>query len=300
MDEEPYRFVCYCFGYQAHTLADDVRRTGRSAIRESIVDACRRGLNDCANLNPSGRCCLGEVAKVVAAAGLDGGETAGGCVARASEDGTGGHAAERGHRNSRRALGAAVLAAVLSSACCWLPLAALLFGTSAAGLGTFFAAARWPLLVASAVALGLGFYFTYRRPRCAPGEACALPTARTRRLSRVNRVGLWGASLLVVGFGIFPEVSSALTETDRPASRALESEASGGAVVTYTLSGLSCAACVGHAREAILGVPGVKSVEVSFATSQALVEWRGAPDDRALGEAVASLGYRVTDRRSMP
>ena len=56
--------------------------------------------------------------------------------------------------------------------------------------------------------LGTGFYFTYRRrPRLASatvgadGAACDCPAPRT---NRAGRIMLWAATVLVVGFLVFP------------------------------------------------------------------------------------------------
>lgn len=61
----PERTVCFCFGHSEGDIRDDVRRNGRSTIRESIADACRHGRDDCERSNPEGRCCLGNVARMI-------------------------------------------------------------------------------------------------------------------------------------------------------------------------------------------------------------------------------------------
>ena len=56
-----------------------------------------------------------------------------------------------------------VLAAMASSACCWLPLVLMGVGLSAAGVGTFFERYRPYFLVVAVVLLGVWFYFNYFR-----------------------------------------------------------------------------------------------------------------------------------------
>jgi len=53
--------LCYCFGYGPADLRADLRRNGASTIPERITAELRAGNCDCERLNPSGRCCLGEV-----------------------------------------------------------------------------------------------------------------------------------------------------------------------------------------------------------------------------------------------
>ena len=53
--------LCYCFGYDESHIRDELARSGRTTIPEKISKLIREGLCACDTLNPSGRCCLGEV-----------------------------------------------------------------------------------------------------------------------------------------------------------------------------------------------------------------------------------------------
>jgi hypothetical protein len=57
--------VCYCFEFTAAQVAEDVRRHGRSTIRAYIQEQVRAGRCRCEMTNPSGRCCLGNVGRVL-------------------------------------------------------------------------------------------------------------------------------------------------------------------------------------------------------------------------------------------
>ena len=61
--------VCYCWSYTKRQIADDFAEHGRSTIRERIEAQVRAGLCRCEATNPSGRCCLGDVARAIAEAG---------------------------------------------------------------------------------------------------------------------------------------------------------------------------------------------------------------------------------------
>lgn len=62
--EEPIP-VCYCFELTAAQIAEDVREHGRSTIRDYIQAQVRAGRCRCEMTNPSGRCCLGNVGRVL-------------------------------------------------------------------------------------------------------------------------------------------------------------------------------------------------------------------------------------------
>ncbi len=106
-------------------------------------------------------------------------------------------------------VGASMLAALAASMCCILPIVFVLLGVGVAGAAGFFATWRPLLLAITFLLLGLGFYFSYRRPRhpCEPGSACELPTA-----NRAGRLWLWIATALVALFAAFPLYSGAVAK----------------------------------------------------------------------------------------
>ena len=67
--DAPQRLVCFCFGHSVASVIADLGIHGTSTIRASIKAACRAGRDDCERRNPQGRCCLGNVGKVIAGAG---------------------------------------------------------------------------------------------------------------------------------------------------------------------------------------------------------------------------------------
>lgn len=179
----------------------------------------------------------------------------------------------------------AVLAAILASACCWLPLALLGTGVGALGVSSFFEAYRPVLLGSSGVLLAIGFYTVYLRPRCAPGDACAVPN---RRIQRSNRVILWVATVVAILSATFPDyVGWFLGGTESTVA------AAPGSPRTYAIEGMTCEACATHLRTAIDDLPGVRSAEVSFEEGRARVWFDERADDEAITRAVELAGYRV-------
>ena len=63
--DDPNRLVCFCFGHTVAAVIDDVRKNEAPTLQASITDACRRGLDECEEKNPEGRCCLANVAAVI-------------------------------------------------------------------------------------------------------------------------------------------------------------------------------------------------------------------------------------------
>ena len=66
------------------------------------------------------------------------------------------------------------------------------------------------------------------------------------------------------------------------------------AQVTLPITGMTCAACVGHVTNALKGVPGVDDVLVNLATENATLTLDGdAPHFQTLADAVQDAGYGV-------
>lgn len=57
--------VCYCFNWTKDMILDQIKNTGTSTVVEEITARVRSGECQCEIKNPSGRCCLGEVKRVV-------------------------------------------------------------------------------------------------------------------------------------------------------------------------------------------------------------------------------------------
>lgn len=95
-----------------------------------------------------------------------------------------------------------ILAALGASSCCILPLVLFSLGVSGAWIGNLTALARYqPFFIAAAVAfLGFGFWRAYHRPAaCSDESSCARPGS-----SRVARIGLWVAAVLILAAVTFP------------------------------------------------------------------------------------------------
>lgn len=204
--------------------------------------------------------------------------------------------------------GGALFAAALSSACCWLPLALIGFGVSAAGVGGFFEAYRIPFLVVASGLLSIGFYFVhFRAPQCVPGDACAVPDPKLQRLSRLM---LWVATAFVLLFAAFPNYVSLIVAVPGPAvaiatgAHTVPSSSSTAGMArierTYQLAGMTCEGCSVHAKKAFEVVSGVESVEVHYSSKSAHLILSQDIPDRAFVEPLAEYGYRLSARDGMP
>lgn len=195
----------------------------------------------------------------------------------------------RSPRNGMIAVGGAVVSAVASSACCWLPLTLLALGVSAGGLSAWFEQYRVHFLSAAGISLAIGFYLVYARaPKCEPGTACATDN---RRATRWSKVGLWLSTVVIVAFATFPKYVGALLPSS-PSNREAVSEVE---TVTLSIEGLTCEACAVHLREELLTIPGVLGARVSSGDAQAVLDidpdsnW----DQIATLKTISRAGYAV-------
>lgn len=63
--EQEGLLVCYCFGFTERQIIDDFHRNGVSKITEWIKNEVKDKHCACEYKNPSGRCCLGDIAEVL-------------------------------------------------------------------------------------------------------------------------------------------------------------------------------------------------------------------------------------------
>ncbi|WP_202319171.1 putative iron-sulfur cluster-binding metallochaperone [Archaeoglobus neptunius] len=57
--------VCYCFGWTQDRIFNQIKQLGYSTAIQEISAKVKMGECACEIKNPSGRCCLGEVSRVV-------------------------------------------------------------------------------------------------------------------------------------------------------------------------------------------------------------------------------------------
>lgn len=194
------------------------------------------------------------------------------------------------------AAGGALLSAVASSACCWLPLSLLVFGASATGLSAWFERYRLPFLTAAGLLLAFSYYSVYfRAGQCEPDSACT--TAKPRSL-RFTKAMLWISTVFIVAFAAFPKYVGALLPDDRPAA----SESVNTRTVLYTIEGMTCEACAVTLSEKLRKVDGVQTASVSYSDRSATVVFENsAPDAPAfVDEAIDALGYSIVEVTTGP
>lgn len=273
------RPLCYCFGHSVEEVEAQVAATGESGLSAAITEKCRQGLDRCPETNPQGSCCLGDVRAVEKGARSAAAEADGCCAS--PELAEGGES-----RTGTWASVGAMASAILSSACCWLPLLLLAMGVSAGGVGGFLDAYRPWLLGAAALLLAVAFYLTYfRAPACPPASSCA-----PSRLAIFNKVTLWVATAVVLAFAFFPSYVGLLLGGAEPAPR---KGAAPRETITLRIEGMTCEACAVHVRSGLEGVAGVHHASVDYAGSRATVETDGRVNVGDLVAAVETAGYRA-------
>lgn len=198
-------------------------------------------------------------------------------------------------------------AALVASACCWLPLVLIAVGASAAGVGATFERWRPLMLGITVVLLVIGFWYAYRPQRCAPGTACAtVPPAKRRGL----RATLWAVTVFTAVIASFPWYAPWLLPPAAP-----ESQGSGASATAdvrsavYAIEGMTCAACANNLQRSLAAIPGIQSAQVDYDHRRAILHWDvGLTDHAGLDHAVRTIteqeGYRAiasgTNRNEPP
>ncbi len=190
------------------------------------------------------------------------------------------------------AAGGSVGSALLASACCWVPLALLAFGASAAGISAAFEKTRPVFLGLAAVLLGTGFYLNYFRNRTS--AECSTCVAPRPKLRRFNRAMLWGSTLLVIVVALFPSYIRSLIGADKPA--VVAQAASGAPTTTLRIGQMSCDGCAALVHSASMKVPGVRGASVSYPQGRARItlDPDSQPSNESLIVAVEKVGFQAS------
>lgn len=194
-------------------------------------------------------------------------------------------------KKERLAASGAVLAAGAASVCCIGPLLFVVLGFGSFGAAAAFDPARPYLLAASVLLLAFGFYRAYSRREAAsyePGEACSAKPS-----SRMSRVTLWVASMMVLAFAFSPYYVGppARRLTARPAATSAAPQPAA-MRATFKVSGMTCAGCETTIRLALEKTAGVKGAEVSYDRGEAVVEYDPAvTTPEKLCDAISETGY---------
>ena len=194
------------------------------------------------------------------------------------------------HRTGLWTAGGSFAAAVVASACCWLPLLLIAFGVSAGGVGVMFEKTRPIFLGLAAVFLAFGFYYTYfRKEKCEPGSACEAPSPRSKRF---NQVVLWIATVGAFAFAFFPSYVGVFQPA--PVHAVTDGTATTTTLVTLKVDGMSCEGCAVNLHNELVNIAGVLDATVEFEEGRALVSVSEAtpPSTESLMAAVQKAGYK--------
>lgn len=266
------RQVCYCFNHSAKDIAEAFTQNGKSAIFNDIKKQCKQGKDNCTENNPQGSCCLSNVKAVVKGVQTSDpvaleSDTDSCCASPCSTvemDSVTSSELSRQATESLKLAGLALLAALLSSACCWLPLLLLAFGASAVGAAAFFETFRGVFLGLTGLLLAGGFYYVYfRKNTCSLGNSCGTPRPGQQKFTKVS---LWLITGAVLIFAFFPNYIGTLTGAGNHITQNDDLPK-----LSFTIDSMTCEGCATKIDRALEALPEVEAAEINYPEGKALI-----------------------------
>ncbi len=193
----------------------------------------------------------------------------------------------------------AIVTAVLASLCCITPVLAVLAGLGGIATTFSFLDPLRPFFIGfTVIVLGLAFYNAYK-PKKQNEIDCACETDENgSKKGFVNsKAFLWIVALVAITLVAFPYYSKLFFPKNLVSEAVAEVPQGQIANVQLHIEGMTCTGCEQSVNYALQSTPGVVSVESSYKTGIANVQFdktKTAPDQ--LKQAVEKkVGYKVTD-----
>ncbi|GAB4374332.1 MAG: hypothetical protein Kow0062_12180 [Acidobacteriota bacterium] len=186
-------------------------------------------------------------------------------------------------------------AAIVASACCWLPLLLIGLGVSGGALAALLEAWRPALLGLTAVMLAAAFWLAYRRPAGRPDEDCCETRSGPGADRKLLRRLVWPAAVLALGFALSPWWAEAFFRGSEARSLAGQ-----GSVIRLRVGGMSCAACEKTIEQRLARIPGVADVAADADEGAATIRTTGPVAEDQLQRAVEQAGYAFEGLSAAP
>ena len=179
----------------------------------------------------------------------------------------------------------AILGAFLASLCCIGPILFAALGIGGAGFAVGFEAYRLYFIVFAAAALGLAYYFTYRKREV----KCEDGTCKVQSGSKKRKLMLWSITALAAFFIAFPYVNWSGAEEFDISTISPELN-----TVTILVEGMTCESCNKAVEIAVGKLDGVKKVKADYEKGEVKVAFnKKLTDITKIANTINDLGYKA-------
>lgn len=188
-----------------------------------------------------------------------------------------------------KVIGAGVVSAIAASLCCITPILGLIAGTSGmASTFSWIAPAR-PYLIGITAAVLIFAWYQKLKPVKVQTDDCGCEVKKTSFMQSKLFLGIvTGFSIIMLSFPAYAHIFY-----PKQKNQTIVADSKNIQTVEFKISGMTCASCEEHVKQAVNKLKGIVDTKVSYDDSNAIIQFDKTQSTiQQIEEAINSTGYK--------
>jgi len=184
-------------------------------------------------------------------------------------------------------LGGSLIAAISASLCCLGPLVVALMGVGGFAASSFFHKYRLVFISVTVIFLAFAWYLQWKKSKEVCGEEgkCEITSS-----SKWNKAILIMATIFVVGFTAFPQLSSFALNLNAPT---VTGQNLAGVTLNVKIPSMTCVACTVAIKKSLLKKTGILDANINYETKSGTIVYdKEKVSEQEIMDAITATGFK--------